>query len=126
MEQVLPLLNKNGLVLLQWPTALERRTSVDEIQLGTTPALRTKLIHVASGESMEDTMPIVLDKDNSQGLGSALTYARRYALMSVLGLVADVDDDANAASPRQSSSGQSSPGGTSSAQSVATAESLGI
>lgn len=36
-----------------------------------------------------------------QAYGSALTYARRYSLAACLGLVADEDDDANAAQPQQ-------------------------
>ena len=38
-----------------------------------------------------------LAKLDPQGYGSAITYARRYALASVLGIVAGEDDDANAA-----------------------------
>lgn len=87
MEQVLPVLQENDLLLTQPPT---------EVDGG--PALLTRITHVPTGESVEATMPLVLDKQNAQGLGSALTYARRYALMSWLGLVADVDDDANKAS----------------------------
>jgi hypothetical protein len=34
-----------------------------------------------------------------QGLGSAITYARRYSLAAILGIVSDEDDDANAATP---------------------------
>ena len=36
-------------------------------------------------------------KEDAQAQGSAITYARRYALMSMLGLVADTDDDGEAA-----------------------------
>jgi hypothetical protein len=43
-------------------------------------------------------MPLLLAKSDPQGQGSAITYARRYALMAVLGLVADEDDDGNKAS----------------------------
>lgn len=39
-------------------------------------------------------MPLMLAKDDPQGQGSAITYARRYSLMAMLSLVADVDDDA--------------------------------
>jgi hypothetical protein len=46
-------------------------------------------------------MRLYLVKDDPQGQGSAVTYARRYSYMSVLGLVADVDDDGNAASREQ-------------------------
>jgi hypothetical protein len=43
--------------------------------------------------------PLVMpaSKPDSQGLGSAATYARRYALMAVCGVVGDEDDDANSA-----------------------------
>lgn len=87
MEQILPVLQKNDLLLTQAPT---------EVEGG--PALLTRFTHVPSGECVEATMPLILDRQNAQGLGSALTYARRYALMAWLGLVADADDDANDAS----------------------------
>lgn len=86
MEAVLPELNKRGVVLMQLPTVVEYG-----------PALRTVLTHAESGESVEDVMPLQAAKDDPQGQGSALTYARRYALMAALGLVADEDDDGNAA-----------------------------
>jgi hypothetical protein len=44
--------------------------------------------------------PLVLDKENMQGLGSAITYARRYALVSLFGLDAE-DDDGNEASKKR-------------------------
>jgi len=105
MESVLPVLNKHGLVVLQFPTALERDTQKfddggSRVVLGEIPALRTKIIHAPSGESMEDVMPLMVAKSDPQGQGSAITYARRYSLMSVLGLVADNDDDGEAASGR--------------------------
>ena len=98
METILPLLNDNGLVLLQFPTIH-----------GGAPALRTRILHAKTGTEIEDTMLLVLDRDNPQGQGSAITYARRYALMSILGLVADEDDDGAAASPRKQEQ-SSSPG----------------
>lgn len=63
--------------------------------------LTTVLMH-KSGQFLSDTMRLHLVKDDPQGQGSATTYARRYAYMAVLGLVADEDDDGNAASgPRE-------------------------
>jgi hypothetical protein len=63
------------------------------------PVLNTILAHV-SGESIESTTPIVMkDRDNPQQMGSAITYARRYALMAILGIVADDDDGQAAATP---------------------------
>jgi len=57
----------------------------------------TRLIH-SSGEWIEDTLAIMPTKNDPQGIGSALTYARRYSLSALVGIVADDDDDANAAS----------------------------
>lgn len=67
--------------------------------LGQEPALTTMLIH-ESGQWLSGTYPLmVTDKEHTpQGYGSALTYARRYGLSAVLGVIADTDDDGNAAS----------------------------
>jgi hypothetical protein len=61
--------------------------------------LTTRLLHV-SGEWIESTWAIPIGKQDPQGLGSALSYARRYALAAAVGVVQD-DDDANAAMPVQ-------------------------
>lgn len=53
------------------------------------------LLH-ESGESRSLQFPIT--ETNPQKIGSALSYARRYALSSLTGVVADEDDDGNAAS----------------------------
>lgn len=82
-----PTLTKHGLAILQFPATVEG-----------TPALTTMLLHAESGESMSDTSPLILAKQDMQGLGGALTYMRRYAWASVLGISAEGDDDGNAAS----------------------------
>ena len=56
----------------------------------------TRLIH-QSGEWMESDLGLSADKDNAQGAGSAISYARRYALCGLVG-ISDVDDDGNEAS----------------------------
>lgn len=53
------------------------------------------LLH-ESGESRSLQFPIT--ETNPQKIGSALSYARRYALSALTGVVADEDDDGNAAS----------------------------
>lgn len=54
----------------------------------------TRIIH-SSGQWMEDDgVPLLLSKQDMQGLGSASTYARRYGLMAAAG-VAPEDDDGN-------------------------------
>lgn len=59
--------------------------------------LKTMLLHT-SGEFIEGRFPLRPIKPDMQGMGSALTYARRYGLSAIIGLVSDVDDDGNAAS----------------------------
>jgi hypothetical protein len=61
--------------------------------------LSTTLIH-ASGEWISSQYPVIPVKNDPQGIGSALTYARRYSLMAIVGLAAE-DDDGNAASGRE-------------------------
>ena len=60
--------------------------------------LTTILIHSDSGEYLESTYFMKPVKDDPQGIGSSITYQRRYSLASVLGLNIDDDDDGNAAS----------------------------
>lgn len=62
------------------------------------PALTTRIIHLKSNEVLEDTMLLSATKVDPQAQGSAITYARRYALVTLLNLVAEEDDDGNAAS----------------------------
>ena len=50
-----------------------------------------------SGEFLEGELVMVPTKNDPQGIGSCITYARRYALAAIVG-VAQVDDDGNAAS----------------------------
>jgi hypothetical protein len=62
--------------------------------------LVTRVLHT-SGQSMEDGgVPLYCaDKNNPQKLGSAITYARRYGLLAMCGVVGDDDDDGNLATP---------------------------
>ena len=76
-----PLLQKNGLLLLQ-------------------PIIKgevySEIIDIESGESVTSSIALP-NMDDPQKLGSAVTYYRRYTLQSLLGLQAE-DDDANSAS----------------------------
>ena len=87
-------LGQNGLAVIQLPTPGEK----GELRLV------TKLVH-KSGEWVSSEIVMPLQKSDPQGYGSALTYARRYALAAILGVTQD-DDDADAATrpsaPRQS------------------------
>lgn len=85
IEAVIDSLNANGIGLIQ-------RTHDSDNGV----AVETLLIH-ESGESMSGGIfHVPASKQDPQGYGSALTYARRYSLMSACG-IAPEDDDANAA-----------------------------
>jgi hypothetical protein len=60
--------------------------------------LTTILIHAESGEFLQSTYFMKPTKDDPQGVGSTITYQRRYSLAAVLGLNIDEDDDGNAGS----------------------------
>lgn len=83
-------LSKNGLCIIQSPQGDVSRQSVTIV---------TRLGHI-SGEWIEGQLELPAmnrDKFDPQSVGSAITYARRYALMGMLGITAE-DDDGNAAS----------------------------
>ena len=61
--------------------------------------LTTRLVH-KSGQWLESVYLIKPTKEDPQGYASATTYARRISLSSMVGVVADEDDDGNAASQR--------------------------
>lgn len=84
-------LTNNGLSVVQMPV---------DAEMGRV-ALTTVLLH-SSGEYISSTVSTRLVNDTPQGVGSALTYLRRYSLSAMVGVVADEDDDGNAASlPQQ-------------------------
>ncbi len=64
------------------------------------PTLRYALIHGPSGDKIEGEVPLYLGgSPTAQAHGSAITYARRYALLAVLGLCAEDDDGKGASVP---------------------------
>lgn len=81
LAAAIPVLSEHGIAVLQ-PT---------EVRDDGRTILRTVLIH-ESGESMESTFPLP-HCDDAQELGSALTYARRYALCALAAIASDDDDD---------------------------------
>jgi hypothetical protein len=90
VEAVIEGLNSSGIALIQ-------RTSEDL----TGVTVETVFIH-ESGEMLEcGKLHVPAAKQDPQGYGSALTYARRYSLMAACG-IAPEDDDGNAASRKPS------------------------
>ena len=79
-------LSSNGLSVTQMPAEFQNNIMT----------LVTRLSH-SSGEWIEQTMTCPVGKPDPQGIGSCLTYMRRYALAAVVGVYQD-DDDANSAS----------------------------
>jgi ERF superfamily len=64
----------------------------------------TLLIH-ESGQYIESKLKIT-GETTPQGIGSAITYARRYSYTSILGIVAESDDDGNGAAGNNYTSGK--------------------
>jgi uncharacterized protein (DUF3820 family) len=62
-------------------------------------ALVTTLLH-SSGQWVRGVYPVNPIKNDPQAIGSAITYARRYALASIVGVVAEEDDDGEMAMGR--------------------------
>ena len=88
LDAVVPVLNAQGITVLQLPH-LE----------GSHVELTTVLGHT-SGQMLSSTVAAPMGKkQDAQAVGSAITYLRRYALQSIMGLPVE-DDDGNAASRR--------------------------
>lgn len=83
-----PILGKFGLAVIQNPYNDENFVYI------------TTLVIHESGEWLE-TNPLQLkpEKNTPQGVGSAITYGRRYSLSAVLGLASEEDDDGNSNEP---------------------------
>lgn len=86
IEAVIGALNDNGLALIQ---------RVHDSAPGQI-AVETVFVHESGDEFSGGIVRLPVAQNNAQGFGSALTYARRYSLMSACG-IAPEDDDGNAA-----------------------------
>lgn len=75
----------NGLSFIQFPVSGEGTAGVETI-----------ILH-ESGEFISNEFLLKCSKSDPQGMGSAITYARRYGLQSACGIPSE-DDDGNAAS----------------------------
>lgn len=86
VEAVIDALNNNGIFLSQVTRECEHGVMVE-----------TMFVHESGETWSSGPLHVPATKHDAQGYGSALTYARRYSLMSACG-VAPEDDDGNAAS----------------------------
>ena len=81
-----PSLAANGLAVAQFPASE-----------GPIVTVETVLTH-ASGQWIGGHTSLTASKVDAQGIGAAITYAKRYGLSAILNVAADEDDDGNAAS----------------------------
>ncbi len=93
LQATMPILQHHGIWLSQY--------TVPSPEPGCM-ALVTKLVHVASSQWTASMTIVPMPKNDPQGMGSATTYARRYAITTFLALET-IDDDGEAAKlqPRQ-------------------------
>lgn len=91
LDAVRPILTKHNLMLTQgmvWNSVNDDRITTIEVE--------SRIIHV-SGEWIAHHVVVPVTKGDAHGLGSALTYGRRYGLVGLLAISADDDDDGNTA-----------------------------
>jgi hypothetical protein len=91
LNAVRPALSKNGIAIIQAPVIVQRSI-----------LLTTRL---ACGDQwIETDYPVASVENNHQQIGSALTYARRYSLLCMTGLMGENEDDDAAIAPPASES----------------------
>ena len=78
-------LYKNGLAIIQLPSAE-----------GNIVTLETIIVH-SSGQFISSKLTMIAKDASPQAIGSCITYLRRYALSSVVGIASEIDDDGNSA-----------------------------
>jgi hypothetical protein len=88
IEAVIDALNANGIALIQQTHDDDRGVTVETI-----------FLHESGEQFSSGRLHVPAGKQDPQGYGSALTYARRYSLMAACG-IAPEDDDGNGASRR--------------------------
>lgn len=93
LDAVEPLLEENGLMLLQPVTTMYSQSGIENV-------VTSRIYHIESGQSIESSMKLVGGSD-MQKMGSGVTYARRYTLGSLLSMQA-LDDDGEGIADRGS------------------------
>jgi hypothetical protein len=97
IDAIKPALINHGLFFTQHPKPSDKGVIVETV------------LHHSGGEHLSlGELFVPANKQDAQGFGSALTYARRYALVTAFGVPVE-DDDGNAAARGQSQGGAVSP-----------------
>lgn len=90
LDALRPVLARHGLVLFQ--------SSIENQEPGL--CVESKIMHT-SGEWVSNSLTIPVMQQTAHGIGSALTYGRRYTISALLAISADEDEDGNAAVGKQ-------------------------
>lgn len=98
LHATMPALAKNGLSVA-WSADTEYKESS---QFVTAEVMQTCRLMHASGQWQEASVRLRTTETSPQGLGSVLTYGRRYSFEHVVGVVSETDDDGAAASGHES------------------------
>jgi len=92
-NSVVPVLSKHGISVVQAPKMVRDGATVSA-------GVMTMLCHKDGGNIISELM-LPCSKTDAHGVGSAITYARRFSLMAIAGVVGDEDDDGNVAADVQ-------------------------
>ena len=84
-DAVVPVLAKHGLSLVQSPVTGDKTAGCSWL-----------LMH-KSGQWLSGEVCLPVDRWSAHGIGSAITYARRYSMQAIAGVAGEADDDGNAA-----------------------------
>ena len=87
VDTIRPVYAKHGLAVLQGFVPDDSGVTIE-----------TRIIHSSGQWISDEGLHLPIDKQNAQGVGSAITYGRRYTLLAMSGVAPDDDDDGNAAS----------------------------
>src|ERR1700733_11589561 len=93
LEATSDALSANGLAVMQFPT----------MDIAGRVVIVTVLGH-SSGQWAEGRLPMPVTKNDAQGVGSAITYGRRYSFGALVSVASEADDDGNAATGKKESS----------------------
>lgn len=102
LSTVTPHLIKNGLAVSQ---------GFEPSRIDNNPVLVTQLLHVSGGQLIS-RLPMVVGgrgKNPLHDFGGSCTYSRRYSLLAILGLTADMDVDGDFADPTESKPAKAAP-----------------
>lgn len=85
-------LSDNGLAVMQFPTVEDGRVVI------------VTILGHSSGQWAEGKLPMPVTKNDAQGVGSSITYGRRYAFGALVSVASELDDDGNAAVGKKNTS----------------------